>query len=134
MATQQTEMSRGNKNQAQQPAGGARGAEQRGAGQRNAPGAGESAQRAGGETERDEVYGAVSVLYHALQGAETYGKYIEDARAAGDDELVEFFQSCREEEQERAQRAKSLLIERLEETDEDESGSEDEDEDEEDEE
>ena len=33
----------------------------------------------------DHVYGLVSVLYHALQGAETYEKYVDDAERAGDD-------------------------------------------------
>lgn len=68
----------------------------------------------GGDAAPDELYGVVSVLYHALQGNETYTKYCNDARKAGDDELVEFFESCRTEEHGRAQRAKMLLAERLE--------------------
>jgi hypothetical protein len=63
--------------------------------------------------EYDENYNLVSVLYHALQGAETYGKYIKDAERAGDNELVDFFEEVREEEIDRAARAKKLLIERL---------------------
>lgn len=63
--------------------------------------------------ERDEVYGVVSVLYHALQGAETYTQYIEDARRAGDEDLVEFFEECRDDETERASRAKEFLAMRL---------------------
>jgi hypothetical protein len=63
--------------------------------------------------ERDEVYGLISVLYHALQGAENYARYGEDARRAGDDELVEFFEECQDEEVERAERAKELLSARL---------------------
>lgn len=63
--------------------------------------------------ERDEVYGVVSVLYHALQGAETYAQYIEDARRAGDEDLVEFFEECRDDEIDRAGRAKELLAMRL---------------------
>jgi hypothetical protein len=63
--------------------------------------------------ERDEVYGLVSVLYHALQGAETYAQYVEDARRAGDDELSEFFEECQDEEADRADRAKELLATRL---------------------
>jgi hypothetical protein len=63
--------------------------------------------------ERDEVYGLISVLYHALQGAETYARYGEDARSAGDDELVEFFEECQDEEVDRAERAKELLAARL---------------------
>jgi hypothetical protein len=63
--------------------------------------------------ERDEVYGLVSVLYHALQGAETYAQYVEDARRSGDDELSEFFEECQDEEVDRADRAKELLAARL---------------------
>jgi hypothetical protein len=62
----------------------------------------------------DHVYGLVSVLYHALQGAQTYEKYIEDAQRASDDELVSFFEQCRTEEQARAARAKQLLVDRTE--------------------
>lgn len=29
---------------------------------------------------RDETYDLVSILYHALQGAETYDQYIQDAQ------------------------------------------------------
>jgi hypothetical protein len=79
--------------------------------------------------ERDELYGVVSVLYHALQGAETYSKYISDARNAGDSELAQFFESCRSEEEQRAVRAKSLLAERLEGEGEDEGDDDDDDED-----
>jgi len=62
----------------------------------------------------DHVYGLVSVLYHALQGAETYQLYIDDAQRGGDQELVKFFQECKEEERERAERAKALLTPRIE--------------------
>ncbi|MFO7177366.1 MAG: hypothetical protein DIU78_001590 [Pseudomonadota bacterium] len=111
------------------------------AGNRSNPARGIQASRsaaASGAAERDEVYGLVSVLYHSLQGAETYSQYIDDARRAGDHELVEFFEDCREEESDRATRAKLLLamrldVEEMEEEDEDED-EEDEDEDEEDEE
>lgn len=75
---------------------------------------GKNAMRGLEETgERDESYNLVSVLYHALQGAETYTQYIADAERAGDDDLVEFFTECREEEKERAQRAKMLLGARI---------------------
>lgn len=75
--------------------------------------------------EQDENYAIVSILYHSLQGAETYSKYIEDAERANDEELVEFFRSCHDEEVARSRRARSLLAERLE-------GGDDEDEDEDD--
>ena len=75
--------------------------------------------RNGGEAAPDALYGVVSVLYHALQGAQTYAQYGEDARRAGDEELVEFFETCRDEENSRARMAKTLLGDRLEEIGED---------------
>jgi len=79
----------------------------------------------------DSVYGLVSVLYHALQGSQTYQQYVQDAERGGDQELSKFFQRCREEENERADAAKSLLLARLE--DESEAGEDDEEEEDEDE-
>jgi rubrerythrin len=58
---------------------------------------------------RDETYNLISVLYHALQGAETYQQYIQDAEQRGDQELVQFFRDVREEEKRRADGAKQLL-------------------------
>jgi len=78
----------------------------------------------------DHVYGLISVLYHALQGAETYEKYIDDAERAGDDDLVRFFEQCRDQEAERASQAKQLLAGRIEREEEDEDDEDDEDEDE----
>jgi rubrerythrin len=62
---------------------------------------------------RDEHYNLISVLYHALQGQETYGQYVRDAEEAGDKELVEFFRQVKDEEQKRADRAKQLLQRKL---------------------
>ena len=61
----------------------------------------------------DVTYDLVSVLYHALQGAETYEFFESDAEEAGDEELVTFFREVREEERRRADRAKALLTKRL---------------------
>lgn len=66
------------------------------------------------ETE-DQVFGLVSVLYHALQGAQACEQYTNDAEQAGDEELVKFFEECRAAQNERAQRAKQLLVERTDE-------------------
>jgi len=66
------------------------------------------------QTARDELYGLVSVLYHALQGAETDEQYVADAKRAGDDELAAFFIECCERQAALADEAKSLLSERLE--------------------
>ena len=71
----------------------------------------------------------MSVIYHALQGAETYAQYARDAESASDDELVDFFRECGGEEISRAERAKDLLASRIveEDTSDEEDDGEDED-------
>lgn len=61
----------------------------------------------------DKDYNLVSVLYHALQGAETYARYVQDAQKQGDQELASFFGEVRQEELRLAERAKQLLGQRL---------------------
>jgi rubrerythrin len=61
----------------------------------------------------DVTYDLVSVLYHSLQGAETYEIFVADAEEAGDQELAQFFNDVMEEERRRADRAKALLASRL---------------------
>ena len=56
-------------------------------------------------------YNLISVLYHALQGADLYQKYASDA--GGDQDLANFFRKVQQQEQQRAQRAKQLLAQRL---------------------
>jgi hypothetical protein len=58
---------------------------------------------------RDTTYALVSVLYHALQGAETYENYVRDAIASSDYELAKFFREVQDEERGRADRAKAAL-------------------------
>jgi hypothetical protein len=58
---------------------------------------------------RDTTYALVSVLYHALQGAETYENYVRDAIASSDYDLAKFFREVQEEERHRADKAKVLL-------------------------
>jgi hypothetical protein len=60
---------------------------------------------------RDATYNLISVLYHALQGAETYGQYASDA--GSDQDLANFFREVQQQEQQRADRAKELLAKRL---------------------
>ncbi len=62
---------------------------------------------------KDEHYNLVSVLYHALQGGETYEMYIRDAEEAGDDELADFFRQVQDEDRQRGDRAKQLLRARI---------------------
>lgn len=61
---------------------------------------------------RDEHYDLVSVLYHALQGADTIDQYISDA--SGDEELAGFFQQVKQGYTRTADQAKQLLVSRVE--------------------
>jgi hypothetical protein len=63
--------------------------------------------------ERDENYNLISVLYHALQAAETTQQYQKDAEQSGDEQLAQFFQEAQSGYAEFAQQAKRLLIERM---------------------
>ena len=58
---------------------------------------------------RDEHYNLVSVLYHALQGADTCNVYALDAEAAGDERLAAFFREAGGMQTQLAERAKGLL-------------------------
>ncbi len=62
---------------------------------------------------RDVTYNLVSILYHALQGAETYDQYIQDAEQGGDQDLAGFFRDVKRENEQRANRAKQILHRRL---------------------
>ena len=62
---------------------------------------------------RDATYNLVSILYHALQGAETYREYVRDAERDGDQELAQFCREVQQEERRRAERAQQLLAQRL---------------------
>lgn len=80
--------------------------------------------------ERDENYNLISLLYHALQAAETAQQYTNDAQQSGDSELVEFFEEARGGYVAFAEKAKRLLaarldVDELDEDDEDEEDDED---------
>jgi rubrerythrin len=62
---------------------------------------------------RDTTYDLISVIYHQLQGAETYETYVQDAQDEGDQEAVTFFKEAAEHSQQMAGRAKELLGQRL---------------------
>lgn len=62
---------------------------------------------------KDEHYDIVSVLYHALQGAETCKQYISDAQQEGDDEAIQFFQEVMAQNRDMAEKAKQLLAKRV---------------------
>jgi len=59
----------------------------------------------------DPHYNLISVLYHALEGAETVSRYIDDA--ADDTELSQFFNDVQEQYRELGERAKVLVASRL---------------------
>jgi alpha-D-ribose 1-methylphosphonate 5-triphosphate diphosphatase PhnM len=57
-------------------------------------------------------YNLVSIMYHALNGAQTYDTYIRDAQQSGDNELAQFFREVQQEDNRRSERAKQLLVQR----------------------
>jgi hypothetical protein len=62
----------------------------------------------------DAAYDLVSVIYHALQGAETYDQYVTDAERRDDGELADFFRDVQARNCEIAEQARALLRDRLE--------------------
>jgi hypothetical protein len=62
---------------------------------------------------KDDTYNLVSVLYHALQGAETAQHYLQDAEQADDQELVQFFREVQDWQRHLATQAKAVLKQRL---------------------
>lgn len=63
-----------------------------------------------GQTGTDDVsFNLVSVLYHTLQEAETLEKYIRDAEATGDQDVISFFRDIQDANRRRSERAKQLL-------------------------
>ena len=68
-----------------------------------------SDQQATGTT--DPTYNVISVVYHALQGAETIQKYLDDG---GDEELMGFFRQVQQGYRRTADMGKQLLVQRIE--------------------
>jgi hypothetical protein len=58
---------------------------------------------------RDEHYNLISVLYHALHGAENCEVYATDAQAAGDTDLGAFFRNAQATQRQLAEQAKARL-------------------------
>jgi rubrerythrin len=70
-------------------------------------------QRSQGNTGISNVqYDLVSVMYHALQGAQTNETYSRDAEQEGDQEAAQFFREVKQEDQKRAERGKQLFTQR----------------------
>jgi CHASE2 domain-containing sensor protein len=62
---------------------------------------------------KDTTYTLVSVLYHALQGAETSETYLQDAAETGDQELIQFLREAQAWQRYLASQAQALLTQRL---------------------
>ena len=62
---------------------------------------------------RDVTYNLISVVYHALQGAETYQIYEQDAQQEGDQEAAALFHEAHQSSRQWADRAKTLLGQRM---------------------
>jgi hypothetical protein len=58
---------------------------------------------------KDEHYNLISVLYHALHGAENCDRYASDAEISGDERLAAFFREAQALQTELAERAKGML-------------------------
>ncbi len=58
---------------------------------------------------RDEHYNLISVLYHALHGAENCDRYAADAEVTGDERLAAFFREAQGMQSQVAERAKEML-------------------------
>lgn len=61
----------------------------------------------------DPHYDLISVLYHALEGAQTAALYAEDAGRVGDQELSQFFVQVQQNQVACSEKAKQLLGRRL---------------------
>lgn len=71
------------------------------------------AESSGQTGTRDVTYNLISILYHALQGAETEDMYIRDAEQDGDQDLAQFFREVKDRNKQTADRGKELLGRRL---------------------
>jgi rubrerythrin len=61
----------------------------------------------------NQCYNLISVMYHTLQGCQTYSTYINDAQQSGDQQLAQFFQQLQQQDNQRAQMAQQMLAQRL---------------------
>jgi hypothetical protein len=62
---------------------------------------------------KNKNYNLISVLYQSSDNVESLKTYIQDAEQEGDQELVEFFNGILENNLRAAQRAKEMLVPRL---------------------
>ncbi|HVF03047.1 MAG TPA: hypothetical protein VNA27_17120 [Rubrobacteraceae bacterium] len=62
---------------------------------------------------KDKNYNLITALYQASENVETLKTYVQDAQSEGDQELEEFFNGILENNMKAAQRAKEMLVPRL---------------------
>lgn len=60
----------------------------------------------------DPTYNVIAVVYHALQGAETIQKYLDDSDT--DEELKTYFQQVQQGYKRAAEMGKQLMVQRIE--------------------
>lgn len=61
----------------------------------------------------DTTYDLISVMYHTLQGCETYEQYAQDAEQAGQKDAAQFFRDAGREFERLAERGRQLLAQCL---------------------
>jgi len=64
-------------------------------------------------TTPDTTYNLISVMYHTLQGCQTYEQYAQDAEQAGQQEIAQFFRDTGREFERCAERGQKLLAQCL---------------------
>ena len=57
----------------------------------------------------DTYYNLVSVLYHALESAQTVSSYIRDAEQSNNQQLAQFFRQVHQDANQQAEQARQLL-------------------------
>ncbi len=62
---------------------------------------------------KDKNYNLIAVLYQSSKNVESLKTYVQDAQSEGDQELVDFFSAVLENNLTAAQRAKEMLVPRL---------------------
>jgi hypothetical protein len=62
---------------------------------------------------KDKNYNLIAVLYQSSNNVESLKTYVRDAQAEGDQELADFFSAVLENNLAAAQRAKEMLVPRL---------------------
>ena len=62
---------------------------------------------------KDKNYNLIKVLYQSSKNVESLKTYVQDAQSEGDQELVDFFSAVLENNLTAAQRAKEMLVPRL---------------------